>query len=69
MSRQLGLAWILSAQKAHHQRTGRYGTLDELVDSGDLPLTGPRTADGFDRLSAGHFPIGTLRIGPAAAVS
>jgi hypothetical protein len=43
------LAWILSAEKAHLQRTGRYGTLSELVDSGDLPLTGQRTADSFDR--------------------
>jgi hypothetical protein len=43
------LAWILSAQKAHNRRTGRYGTLDELVASGDLPLSGPRTDDGFVR--------------------
>lgn len=43
------LAWILSAEKAHIRRTGRYGTLEELIAAGDLPLTGPRRADGFDR--------------------
>jgi hypothetical protein len=43
------LAWILSAQNAHHKRTGSYGTLDELVESGDLPLAGTRTRDGFVR--------------------
>ncbi len=43
------LAWILSAQKAHRRRTGRYGTLDELVKAGDLPLRGERTGDGFVR--------------------
>jgi hypothetical protein len=43
------LAWILSAQSAHNRRTGRYGTLDELVASGDLPLNGPRSDDGFVR--------------------
>jgi hypothetical protein len=43
------LAWILSAQNAHQRRTGRYGTLDELVASGDLPLSGQRTDDGFVR--------------------
>jgi hypothetical protein len=43
------LAWILSAQKAHLRRTGRYGTLDELVKAGDLPLRGERTGDGFVR--------------------
>ena len=43
------LAWILSAQKAHFRRAARYGTLEELVAAGDLPLTGPRTSDGFDR--------------------
>jgi serine/threonine protein kinase len=43
------LAWILSAQNAHHRRTGSYGTLDELVKAGDLPLTGQRTEDGFVR--------------------
>ena len=32
------LAWILSAENAHLRRTGRYGTLDELVKAGDLPL-------------------------------
>ena len=43
------LAWILSAEKAHIRRTGRYGTLEELIAAGDFPLTGPRRADGFDR--------------------
>jgi hypothetical protein len=43
------LAWILSGQKAHFRRAGRYGTLEELVAAGDLPLTGQRTSDGFDR--------------------
>jgi serine/threonine-protein kinase len=43
------LAWILSAQNAHHERTGSYGTLDELVEAGDLPLAGTRTRDGFVR--------------------
>jgi serine/threonine protein kinase len=43
------LAWILSAQNAHHRRTGSYGSLDELVKSGDLPLSGARTEDGFVR--------------------
>jgi hypothetical protein len=39
----------LSAQNAHHRRTGRYGTLDELVAANDLPLAGQRTGDGFVR--------------------
>ena len=43
------LAWILSAENAHLRRTGRYGTLDELVESGDLPLRGERSDDGFTR--------------------
>jgi hypothetical protein len=43
------LAWILSAQNSHFRRTGRYGTLRELVASGDLPLTGEWTDDGFAR--------------------
>jgi len=43
------LAWILSAQNAHLRRTGSYGTLDELVESGDLPFGGTRTRDGFVR--------------------
>jgi serine/threonine-protein kinase len=43
------LAWILSAQNAHHRRTGAYGTLSALVKSGDLPLDGARTQDGFVR--------------------
>jgi hypothetical protein len=43
------LAWILSAQNAHFRRTGRYGSLRELVDSGDLPLTGEWSDDGFVR--------------------
>ena len=43
------LAWILSAQKAHLRRAGRYGTLDELVKAGDLPLRGERSGDGFVR--------------------
>jgi len=43
------LAWILSAQNAHQRRTGAYGTLSALVDSGDLPLDGQRTGDGFVR--------------------
>jgi len=43
------LAWILSAQKAHFARTGRYGTLSELVGAGDLPLGGNWTTDGFSR--------------------
>jgi hypothetical protein len=44
-----GLAWILSAQNAHFRRTGRYGTLEQLVASGDFPYAGPRSANGFDR--------------------
>ena len=43
------LAWILSAENAHLRRTGRYGTLDELVEAGDLPLHGERSDDGFAR--------------------
>jgi hypothetical protein len=43
------LAWILSAQNGHLRRTGRYGTLDELVKAGDLPLRGERSEDGFVR--------------------
>jgi hypothetical protein len=43
------LAWILSAQNAHYRRTGSYGTLDQLVRSGDLPLDGQRSGDGFVR--------------------
>jgi serine/threonine protein kinase len=34
----MGLRWILVAENAHHHSTGRYGTLQELVRSGDLPL-------------------------------
>jgi hypothetical protein len=45
-----GLAWILSAQKAHLQRAGRYGTLDELVQAGDLPsVEQSASGDGFTR--------------------
>jgi serine/threonine protein kinase len=33
-----GLRWILVAENGHHRQTGRYGTLAELVRSGDLPL-------------------------------
>jgi hypothetical protein len=44
-----GLLWILGAQKAHFSRTGAYGTLEELVASGDLAYTGPRSTNGFDR--------------------
>ena len=44
-----GLAWILSAQNAHMKRSGRYGTLSELIAAGDLPLTGGRTSDAFER--------------------
>ncbi len=44
-----GLAWILSAQKAHRRRTGRYGTLDELLKAGDLPLTARRSENGWVR--------------------
>jgi hypothetical protein len=43
------LAWILQAQTAHLRRTGRYGSLPELVDSGDLPLNVERSDDGFVR--------------------
>ncbi|MCG6927099.1 MAG: protein kinase [Acidobacteria bacterium] len=43
------LAWILSAEQAHLARAGRYGTLSELVEAGDLPLGGGWTADGFTR--------------------
>jgi serine/threonine-protein kinase len=43
-----GLAWILSAQKAHHGRTGRYGSLSELVAAGDLPAVAA-TGDSFTR--------------------
>ena len=45
-----GLAWILSAQKAHFGRTGRYGTLSELIEAGDLPsLAGEWSGDSFTR--------------------
>jgi hypothetical protein len=45
-----GLAWVLSAQKAHHGRTGRYGSLTELVEAGDLPaVTAEATGDSFVR--------------------
>ena len=43
------LARILSAQKAHRRRTGRYGTLDELVKADDLPLTARRSENGWVR--------------------
>jgi serine/threonine-protein kinase len=45
-----GLAWILSAQKAHLERTGRYGSLSELVQAGDLPTVEQNASgDGFTR--------------------
>jgi len=42
------LAWILTAEKAHHRRTGRFGSFEELVHGRDLPL-GSASGDGFER--------------------
>jgi serine/threonine protein kinase len=45
----MGLRWILVAEKAHHRRTGRYGSLEELVRSGDLPLRQMPPGGVFER--------------------
>jgi hypothetical protein len=43
------LAWILTAEKAHRRRTGRFGSFSELVRSRDLPLPQAASPDGFER--------------------
>jgi len=43
------LAWILTAEKAHHRRTGRFGSFSEIVGARDLPLEQAPGSDGFSR--------------------
>ena len=43
------LAWILSAQNAHQRRTGRYGSLQELLAARDLPMSESHPSGGFER--------------------
>jgi serine/threonine protein kinase len=45
----MGLRWILVAEKAHHRQAGRYGNLEELVRSGDLPLRQVPAGGVFER--------------------
>jgi len=43
------LAWILTAEKAHHRRAGRFGSFSEIVGARDLPLEQVPSGDGFTR--------------------